>query len=116
MDLYYISSSVSFETDDLGISKNVPKWKRKSNNGQEIVLDSKTLSDEKKWTDGSPYVENFEAQSKTLDYWKNNGKVKSFTVNGKTTTYYTPDTDGIKKDMITSIEDGFNSVFSFTGF
>ena len=59
-----------------------------------------------------PYVENFEAQSKTLDYWKNNGKVKSFTVNGKTTTYYTPDTDGIKKDMITSIEDGFNSVFS----
>jgi hypothetical protein len=61
VDLYYISSSVSFETDDLGISKNVPKWKRKSNNGQEIVLDSKTLSDEKKWTDGSPYVENFES-------------------------------------------------------
>jgi len=61
VDLYYISNSVSFESDDLGISKNVPKWKRKGNNGQEIVLDSTTLSDEKKWTDGSPYVENFES-------------------------------------------------------
>ena len=61
VDLYYISSSVSFESDDLGISKNVPKWKRKGNDGQEIVLDSTTLSDEKKWTDGSPYVENFES-------------------------------------------------------
>jgi len=61
VDLYYISNSVSFESDDLGISKNVPKWKRKGNDGQEIVLDSTTLSDEKKWTDGSPYVENFES-------------------------------------------------------
>ena len=61
IDLYYITSSVSFETDDLGVSKNVPKWKRKSNDGQEIVLDTTTLSDEKKWTDGSPYVENFES-------------------------------------------------------
>jgi hypothetical protein len=61
VDLYYISNSVSFESDDLGISKNVPKWKRKGKNGQEIVLDSTTLSDEKKWTDGSPYVENFES-------------------------------------------------------
>ena len=61
VDLYYISSSVSFESDDLGISKNVPKWKRKGNDGQEKVLDSTTLSDEKKWTDGSLYVENFES-------------------------------------------------------
>ena len=43
VDLYYISSSVSFETDVFGISKNVPKWKRKSNDGQEIVLDTTTL-------------------------------------------------------------------------
>ena len=61
VDLYYISSSVSFESDDLGISKNAPKWKRKGNDGQEKVLDSTTLSDEKKWTDGSLYVENFES-------------------------------------------------------
>jgi hypothetical protein len=61
VDLYYISSSVSFETDVFGTSKNIPKWKRKGNDGQEIVLDSTTLSDEKKWTDGSPYVENFES-------------------------------------------------------
>ena len=61
VDLYYISSSVSFETDVFGTSKNIPKWKRKGNDGQEIVLDTTTLSDEKKWTDGSPYVENFES-------------------------------------------------------
>jgi hypothetical protein len=61
IDLYYISSSVSFQADNPDISKNIPKWKRKGNNGQEIVLDSTTLSDEKKWTDGSPYVENFES-------------------------------------------------------
>ena len=61
VDLYYISSSVSFETDVFGTSKNIPKWKRKGKDGQELVLDSTTLSDEKKWTDGSLYVENFES-------------------------------------------------------
>jgi hypothetical protein len=61
IDLYYISSSVSFQADNPDISKNIPKWKRKGKNGQELVLDSTTLSDEKKWTDGSLYVENFES-------------------------------------------------------
>ena len=72
VDLYYISNSVSFESDDLGISKNVPKWKRKGKNGQEIVLDSTTLSDEKKWTDGSPYVENFESALNSAAMFFNN--------------------------------------------
>ena len=61
IDLYYIASSVSFQADNTDISKNIPKWKRKGKNGQELVLDSTTLSDEKKWTDGSLYVENFES-------------------------------------------------------
>ena len=61
IDLYYIDSSVSFQADNPDISKNIPKWKRKGKNGQELVLDSTTLSDEKKWTDGSIYVENFES-------------------------------------------------------
>ena len=61
IDLYYIDSSVSFQADNPDISKNIPKWKRKGKNGQELVLDSTTLSDEKKWTDGSLYVENFES-------------------------------------------------------
>ena len=59
VDLYYISSSVSFETDNLGISKNVPKWKRKGNDGQELVSDSTNFG--KTWTDGSLRVENFES-------------------------------------------------------
>ena len=61
IDLYYIASSVSFQADNPDISKNIPKWKRKGKDGQELVLDSTTLSDEKKWTDGSIYVENFES-------------------------------------------------------
>ena len=61
IDLYYIASSVSFQADNPDISKNIPKWKRKGKDGQELVLDSTTLSDEKKWTDGSLYVENFES-------------------------------------------------------
>ena len=62
IDLYYIDSSVSFHADNPDdLSKNIPKWKRKGKNGQELVLDSTTLSDEKKWTDGSLYVENFES-------------------------------------------------------
>jgi len=62
IDLYYIDSSVSFQADNPDdLSKNIPKWKRKGKNGQELVLDSTTLSDEKKWTDGSLYVENFES-------------------------------------------------------
>ena len=60
-----------------------------------------------------PYMANFEAESKTLNYWDNSGNAvrDSFTVNGKTTTYYKPNKENIKEEMSQSILDGFNSVF-----
>lgn len=57
-----------------------------------------------------PFVDNFVAESKTIEFWrKGNGKQKSFTVNGKTTTYFIPDKDKLKKDVRSSVLTGIGA-------
>lgn len=57
-----------------------------------------------------PFVANFVAKSKTIDFWEQgNGERKSFTVNGKTTTYFVPDQDKLKKDVRSSVLTGIGA-------
>lgn len=67
--------------------------------GTKIATVTKDITD--------PFVNDFVAKSKTIDFWKQgNGKRKSFTVNGKTTTYFVPDQEKLKKDIKANVAAG----------
>ena len=54
-----------------------------------------------------PFMKEYAAKANTLDYWQQgNGIRKTFTVNGKTTTYFTPNRNKIKENLISTIDAG----------
>jgi hypothetical protein len=54
-----------------------------------------------------PFMKEYAAKANTLDYWQQgNGIRKTFTVNGKTTTYFTPNRDQIKENLLGVIDAG----------
>ena len=57
-----------------------------------------------------PFVADFVAKSKTIDFWKQgNGIRKSFTINGKTTTYFTPDKEKLRNDIQANVVAGIGA-------